>query len=300
MSEGRKRANARLKTYPDGSRRLVATVGEMGRSHGVRAKPDREGEAPEEREQRERENRDRARRRARTAVRDLALSNHFEWFVTLTLDPRKIDRYDPAAVVRKAGQWLSNAVRRRGLRYVLVPEHHKDGAIHFHGFMSGDLDVTPSGRKDKGGHDVYNIGAWPFGFSTAIRPYGEHAAAVAYCCKYIAKQDDKIGGRWYYSGGDLLRPIVEEVGVDTADLDDLGAYQFKPKGTNWPVWILELPASDTPYTNPRTRYPMEGLVDLGLQFQESLSPPAGWDPSGPWAPTVPQWGKQMRMEELGE
>ena len=291
-------ANARIKIYPDGSRQLVATVGALGAAHGVRPQPDREGESADERAARERDNRDRARRRARVAVRDLALSNHFEWFVTLTLDPQKIDRYDPAAVVRKAGQWLSNAVRRRGLRYVLVPEHHRDGAIHFHGFMSGDLGAVSSGRKDKGGHEIFNLSAWPFGFSTAIRPYGEHRAAVAYCCKYIAKQEEKIGGRWYYSGGDLQRPQVAWVGVDTADLDDLGAYKFKPRGTNWPVWVLDIPAPphDTSYVIPPWMLKPVG----GLQITDSQRPPAAWVAGGLWPPDPDEWREQIRMEECEE
>lgn len=84
----------------------------------------------------------RAARRARARLRELALCNDFQVFVTLTLDKREIDRYDPAQVVRKMSTWCDNHVRRDGLRYILVPEHHKDGAIHFHGFMGWDSPET--------------------------------------------------------------------------------------------------------------------------------------------------------------
>lgn len=30
-----------------------------------------------------------------------------------------------------------------------------------------------------------------------------------YICKYITKADEKIGGRWYYSGGSLVKPVVQ-------------------------------------------------------------------------------------------
>ena len=292
--------NALLKSYPDGSHRLVATVGVMGAAHGARPQADRSSESEDERAQREQENRDRARRRARAAVRDLALSNRFDWFVTLTLDGSKIDRYDPAAIVRKVGQWLSNAVRRRGLKYVLVPEYHKDGAIHFHGFMSGDLGAVPSGHKDRGGHEVFNLSAWPFGFSTAIRPYGDHAAAVAYCCKYISKQDDKIGGRWYYSGGDLARPKVTYLDVDTADLDDLGAFKFKPQGTRWPVWVLEIPAAPDWEPLDYLMIGFRALPEDGLHFGDSQMPPAAWLGLREWPPTPDEWQEQIRMEENGK
>lgn len=153
-------------------------------------------------------NRARSQRRARVAVKDLGLSNDWKYFVTLTLDRQRINRYDAAVVVRHLNRWLDNQVRRHGLAYVLVPEHHKDGAIHFHGFFNGAISAVDSGHRDAGGHTVFNLPSWTWGFSTAIELYGDRKAAVGYVCKYVSKQQDKIGGRWYYSGGALRRPEV--------------------------------------------------------------------------------------------
>jgi hypothetical protein len=146
-------------------------------------------------------------RRARAKLRRLALANQFAYFVTLTLDPARIDRYDGAAVTKALGRWCDNMVRRHGLRYILVPERHKDGAFHFHGFMAGaGLKAVPSGHKIAG-REAYNLPQWTLGFSAAQPLYGEYAAAVAYCCKYIGKQEgDRPLGRWYYSGGALKEP----------------------------------------------------------------------------------------------
>lgn len=162
------------------------------------------------------EDKERAMRRARAAVRRIALSNEFRWFVTLTLDAQKVDRYDPAAVIRKLNQWCSNQVKRKGLRYILVPERHKDGALHFHGFFSDSLEAVPSGHRDKQGHMIYNLPGWTLGFTAAIEVYGDYPAAVAYVCKYIGKQGDKPAGRWYYSGGQLEEPeiIYADIGID--------------------------------------------------------------------------------------
>lgn len=87
----------------------------------------------------------RAMRRARAKVRRLALANDFRWFVTLTLDPSKVEAHDGAAVIKKLNAWCSNAVQRHGLRYILVPERHKKGGIHFHGFFSDSLEAVDSG-----------------------------------------------------------------------------------------------------------------------------------------------------------
>lgn len=168
----------------------------------------------------------RSKRRAKAAVRDIALCNEFSYFVTLTLDKKRVDRYDMKEITRKLNAWCSNQVQRRGLRYVLVPERHQDGAIHFHGFFNDALAAVDSGVV-QGGHRVYNLPAWSLGFTAAIALYGDYHKAVAYVCKYISKAGDKPGGRWYYSGGDLKRPEVE---LCNADIEELrradGAYAF--------------------------------------------------------------------------
>ena len=107
------------------------------------------------------------------------------------------------------------------LVYVLVPELHKDGAVHFHGFFNDALSVTDSGHADGHGHKVFNLPRWTFGFSTAIKLYGDYAAATAYVCKYVRKQEQKIGGRWFYSGGKLAKPTLTYPAFDLEDVRGL-------------------------------------------------------------------------------
>lgn len=197
---------------------------------------------------------ERSMRRARAKVRRIALANDFRWFVTLTLDPAKVDSHDGASVVKVLNAWCSNAVQRYGLRYILVPERHKKGGIHFHGFFSDSLEAVdsgtikpPSGGKPRkprskaqrnewlsnGGQIVYNLPRWTWGFTTAMELYGEYPAAVAYVCKYIGKDGEKPAGRWYYSGGDLREPEVTYADIAPREvLDEYGskAYSFCPPG----------------------------------------------------------------------
>lgn len=245
----------REKRYPDGSTEVLICDRPIFRAAGW------EPEKPASRAKRGGEGGDAARavRRARAAVQDLALCNRFQVFVTLTLAPEKIDRYDPAEVVRKMSQWCGNHVRRDGLRYVLVPEHHKDGAIHFHGFFgwedaetaarwcrdSGTISVP--GRKApvrakseqyrerllaQGGRVVYNLPAWTLGYTTAMELYGDYHQAVTYVCKYIGKEvrgeaAQKIGGRWYYHGGCEGRPEIYLSNQILRDFEGYpGAYFF--------------------------------------------------------------------------
>ena len=151
----------------------------------------------------------RAARRARKQLYELCACNDLDLFFTLTLNKELIDRYDYKTVVRKFGQWADNRVRRKGLRYVAVPELHKDGALHFHGLCnSASCRLVDSGKTDKNsGQTVYNIADWRFGFTTAIHVYGARDAAAHYVAKYVTKQQcgGTIGGRYYLHGGDLQR-----------------------------------------------------------------------------------------------
>ena len=258
------RHNCRVKTYPDGSRSVLVADRAIFREPGYELASDREAGAERQRrawekhmsdlsdrcfdvsevsgyacerhldaeEQRKADSLARAQRRAKAAVRDLAASNEFRWFVTLTLSPEKIDRYDVKEITRRLNHWLDNHVRRSGLAYVLVPERHKDGAVHFHGLFNDALRAVDSGHRDSGGHAVYNLPEWDLGFTTAIELYGERRQAIAYVCKYIGKQigadgqPGKVGGRWYYSGGKLQRPRVELYDVDAEDFSEVEGYSF--------------------------------------------------------------------------
>ncbi len=157
---------------------------------------------------------DAARRRARKAAFDLVGCNHdLNLFITLTLDAARISRTEWGEVIRKLSTWLDNRVRRHGLKYVLVPEHHADGeAIHFHGVINeAAVRLVNSGKKQKG-KVVYNLPDWQYGFTTAKRIGGSAAdrdAVCKYIMKYLSKETEKIGGRYYLHGGALCVPRYE-------------------------------------------------------------------------------------------
>ena len=228
--------NAVIYQFPDGSEDLICAADPIFREPGweaagwaePEAKP--RGAAREAGKKAEGADMERSMRRARAKLRRLALANQFEYFVTLTLDPTRIDRYDPAAVTKALGRWCDNMVRRHGLRYILVPELHKDGAIHFHGFMAGSGLIATDSGIEWDGRTVYNLPQWTLGFTTAQRLYGEYHAAVGYCCKYIGKQNgQRPMGRWYYSGGALQEPRKIYADLEYRAVDK--AVEFSIPGT---------------------------------------------------------------------
>ena len=77
--------------------------------------------------------------RARTRVFEYASCNEFEYFITLTIDKEKLDRYDLKEYIKKLGQFIRNYRRDYGcdIQYLLIPEKHIDGAWHMHGLIKG-------------------------------------------------------------------------------------------------------------------------------------------------------------------
>ena len=116
-----------------------------------------------------------------------------------------------------------------------MPERHKDGAIHFHGFFTDAVRAVESGHTDGTGHKVYNLPEWTLGFSTAIELYGTYSSAVGYVCKYVRKQEEKIGGRWFYSGGKLAKPAVSYPDVEWREAHEAGGYEFSVGGSAYVI-----------------------------------------------------------------
>lgn len=214
----------------------------------------RGGHYTRERIENSNDNIERSKRRAKSHLLDYALCNNFDCFVTLTLSGEKIDRTDYKTIVARFSVWLDNRVRRQGLRYVGVPELHHDGAIHFHILCNDVLKIVDSGTviRPTGGkpvkqatairqgfsldecRTVYNIPDWSLGFSTMYYTYGDVRAVANYIVKYITKGTEKIGGRWYYSGGKLLKPIYRYDYVSFNDVNDFD-YDFECDGGQFKI-----------------------------------------------------------------
>ena len=217
-------SNARVKDYPSLEVFQVANAaifrkpGYEPRKRPYDVPPKGEAEDPERSQAS-------SRARAKAAVRDIALCNRFAYFFTWTLSPEEIDRYDRALVGKKVRTFLKNASFRKGFSYVLVPELHKDGAIHFHGLCNlGDVSMEPahdprSGRPltTEDGRPILNMTDWKWGFSTCISIDANYERTCNYLTKYISKGTDKILGKWYLSSRNLVkRPDITVIdgGVD--------------------------------------------------------------------------------------
>ena len=148
-------------------------------------------------------------KRAKDKAYEICYANKFDYFITFTLDKEKIDRYDKDIILKKFKKWLNNRVERGNFKYIIFPEYHKDGAIHFHGLCSGELKLIDSGKRTKKGQVIYNSDSWTYGFSTVIKLEGSYERVINYIVKYISKDKKRVFGKFYFAGGkDLKREVT--------------------------------------------------------------------------------------------
>lgn len=148
---------------------------------------------------------------------------NWEYFITLTFDGAKVDRYDFDICISKVNQWFKNQKRLHApeLKYLYVPEQHKNGAWHIHGVICdiGEMKLTDSGRVAIGKKSyirttenanyptIYNLSGWRFGFSTATKVKDKHKVAT-YITKYLTKDlcECTFGKKRFYKSRNIPEP----------------------------------------------------------------------------------------------
>lgn len=149
--------------------------------------------------------------RTKSRIYEYALCNDFEYFVTLTLDSKKIDRSNIDNFIKKLSQYIRDIRKSTGqkIQYILIPEKHSDGINwHMHGLIKGLKDLRkydlseniPRKMKDKiikYREENLNLYEWvgytkKFGFN-CIEPIRNKEACSRYITKYISKnlENDK-------------------------------------------------------------------------------------------------------------
>lgn len=251
--------NTRIKKYPNGKVHITVFSKDVYTQDGYELLEDKPKEERDKKEYNLDDPRADNLRRAKGKIFDIALSNEWRYMLTLTLDKDKIDRFDPKVVIKPFTKWLNNMVHRKGLKYIIVPELHEDGAIHFHGLINDVLDLVDSGTVKvpdynkpikletaiSRGYDlsssdvrtVYNVKNYHLGFSTAVKIDNNVEAVSKYMTKYTCKNFQKIFGQSFFAGGDINR----ELPSDTFDFNfhnvDAETY-FLPDGLGAVKYIL--------------------------------------------------------------
>lgn len=151
--------------------------------------------------------------RARTNIFDISMSNNFDYFITLTLNPQNTNVFDLDGFINTFGQFIRDyrkKNRKRGfedpVQYLLIPEQHKTGAWHMHGLIKGipkeDLFINSNGYLDWGEYKKR------FGY-VSLSPVKSKIGVSKYITKYISKSlafhKDRKHKKLYYSTRGLKR-----------------------------------------------------------------------------------------------
>lgn len=166
--------------------------------------------------------------KTRNKIFDIARSNEFNCFITLTYSAEKCNRYSFTECSKKVRRFMNNfGVRHKedcpDFKYLLVHEQHKDGAYHYHGLIyleNEDLlkyDEVRSRQYANKHHgeklDIYNWSNWKNGFSTVSKIENQDACRK-YILKYVSKnidEDYQKGQRHFYYSQNCLKPEVESL-----------------------------------------------------------------------------------------
>lgn len=167
--------------------------------------------------------------RTKQNVYQITRSNRWEWYITLTLDPEKIDRTDYDLCVKTVRKWFNNIKTRicPDLKYIIIPELHKDGkSYHFHGLLANTegLAFSDSGIRQKG-RKVFNLADYKLGFTNCTR-VDDTRKVSAYITKYITKNLEISikGKRRYLASKNCDKAEVKEYNVTPEEKDVLLFY----------------------------------------------------------------------------
>ncbi len=131
---------------------------------------------------------------SKNRIYNIARSNTWEWFITLTFDRNNNDSSDYEIVTRRLKTFLNHLQQRKcpDMKYLIVPELHADKEhYHFHGLLSNvdNLRFCFSGKFDKKENPIFNILDWTYGFTTATQVKDTNRAS-SYITKYVTKDID--------------------------------------------------------------------------------------------------------------
>ncbi len=151
--------------------------------------------------------------RAKNMVREYVLCNTWDWWCTFTIDPQKYDRHNLDSFIKDFAKFLNNYNGYKcpveyKVKYLLVPEQHKDGAWHLHGFIKGikpqDLYVNQYG------YYTWKQYEKKFGFISMDRIKNLDKAS-SYILKYMTKDTNKnvtgLNRHLYYASHGLEKAV---------------------------------------------------------------------------------------------
>lgn len=212
-------------------------------------------------------------------VRDLILANpEFVYFGTMTFDKKKVKSRKDAVELHRA---LKRFFQYLGIKFILIPERHKDGSIHFHGVFDSSIEpylelfVIGESRMSafmvdaiKKGRILYNFPKYQERFGFCDFELIQNKQAISnYVSKYIIKgflePQNRIFSHRFFASKGLNRPSVIESAPSPQGL--------KPHFSNKIAKFTLSPYSEQPHSNAPHKPACRGTG----RFDRVVGPPIG-------------------------
>lgn len=154
--------------------------------------------------------------RTRRNIRELALSNDFEYFATLTINSSSCDRFSLTECQSKLRTKLQTLKKyNKNFAYLFITEKHKNGAYHFHGLVKGmcdkDLYINKFGYLSHKTFDYLGFNSF-----SKIRDFTK-------CCNYITK----------YITKNCVKNEEGTVYISSRGLKKATKYEINPVDIKW-------------------------------------------------------------------
>lgn len=165
-------------------------------------------------------------KKVKTNIIDLAFNyDKWEYFITLTFNDKEIGEYSHENAIKCLTKWIDNQKHQnRDFTYLLVPEFHKSGRLHFHGLVAH----VPKWKLEEGrsaktrrllkvnGLQIYNLKNYNLGYTTISKIQSQEKVSN-YISKYATKDLIKLKNkkRYWYSRN-LQKPKEDYFMIDTS------------------------------------------------------------------------------------
>lgn len=128
-------------------------------------------------------NKIRSTRRTKQTIYEYARANNWDYFSTFTF---AVNRHEYEVCKNRLTKFLRNFKYRScpDFEYLIVPELHKDGAIHFHGLLKGEISDHLSKKTHE--KDKFIFKKYHYGISE-VEVIKDRYKVSNYITKYITK-----------------------------------------------------------------------------------------------------------------
>lgn len=146
--------------------------------------------------------------RSKRKIYEFGICNDWTHFLTMTFNSKKIDRHNLKEVKSKFIKYLKNYSRiDNDFKYLVIPELHKNGALHFHGLVSFGDKSTKYLKRFKNNIFNHKLFTEKFGFNRFIEIVEKSFKVISYIVKYVSKDVGRIFRNYYFHSQNLKLPL---------------------------------------------------------------------------------------------